>query len=58
MITALLLCFVAVEAYYWLIYLPRMWRTPGMSREIDDVRLYLDTVRKLRRAPHENGDDR
>ena len=33
-----LLAGLLVEAYYWIVYVPRAWKNPGTNRDIDDLR--------------------
>lgn len=40
----LLVAFIIVETLYWFVYVPRAWRTPGMNREIDDIKFVYEHV--------------
>ncbi len=42
--TVIVVGIVAWELYYWIVYFPKAWRTPGMNREIDDMRLVTEHV--------------
>ena len=40
--------YALVEVYYWFVYVPKAWRTPGMNREIDDIRFAVERCGRRR----------